>query len=85
MERVMTKLTGTRSKHRRMREKSCQTATLAESHLLEDSEDVLSLNPGEIQELVNKSMKKIMDHRGKKRKNKKSVFIQKTNISELNQ
>lgn len=60
MERVMTKLTGSRSKRRRMREQSCQTATQADSHNLDDSDEVLSLNPGEVQELVDKSMKKII-------------------------
>ena len=46
MERVMTKLmsNGSRSKNRKMREKSCQTATNTQDNDIEDS-DILSLDP----------------------------------------
>jgi len=37
----------------------------------------LSLDPGEINDIVNKQMKKLITQRVAQRKNKKSVFIQK--------
>jgi hypothetical protein len=46
MERVMTKLMSneSRRKNRKMREKSCQTATQTKDNLMDDSE-ILSLDP----------------------------------------
>lgn len=78
MERVMTKLTGSRSRHRRTREQSSQTTAFNnKKKVLDDSESALSLDPGEINDIVNKQMKKLITQRVAQRKNKKSVFIQK--------